>query len=147
METSRTSTAALGGLGFAVISVVGGALLPKPPAPIADAPALRDYFGGHHGALVAGSLCTAIAAVALIPFLASVRSRLLNQRVLADSALAAGAALVAVGLLGALLQAAVAHMSSKLDDSSLLAAYGLERAVFYVAPPFFVVALAGAVAL
>jgi hypothetical protein len=139
--------AALGGFVFAVCSVVGGVAMPKPPSPRASAGTVHGYFAGHHDALLAGSTLAALAAVALLPFLAALRSRLHSSRLAADTVAAAGSALVASAVLGAVVQAGVVHVASRLDGSSLLVAYGIERAIFYIAPPFLVVALGASVAL
>jgi hypothetical protein len=144
--TARDARAGLGGIVFAVCSVVGGAVLPKPPAPDASAATVHHYFAAHHDALLAGSTLAALAAVALLPFLAALRVRLAPSPTAADSAFAAGTALVGCATLGALLQAGLAHVATRLDGSSVLVGYGLERMVFYVAPPFLVLVLTAAVA-
>lgn len=145
-RAARDGSAGLGGIVFAACSIIGGALLPKPPAPDSSAATVHHYFAAHHDALLAGSMLAALAAVALLPFLAALRSRLAPSRIAADTAFAAGTALVGCAVLGALLQAGMAHVAARLDASAVLAGYGLERMVFYVVPPFLVLVLTAAVA-
>jgi hypothetical protein len=136
---------AVGGLVFAACSAVAGALLPKPPDSDASAARFHAYFTDHRSAIVTVCVFSAVGALALLPFLAAVRERL--RGLAADTFYAGGVVLVALGVLGALLQSAVAQESARIEGPALLAAASLEQMVFFAGPPIAVVVVLGAVAL
>ena len=134
-------TAAAGGALFVVASLAAGPLLPQPPAADASAGDVRSWFVGHHDAVVAASLLSVVGALGLLVLVAGLRRRGTPLVSLG------GGLLVTFGVLGGLLQAAVAQVAARLtDDSALTAAYAVERAVFFDGPALAALLLLGAAA-
>jgi hypothetical protein len=124
-----------GGLLWAVLSIGAGALLPAPPGADADAPTVLAYFGGNQTHIIAASTMSAISALALLPFIVSLAGRM-EDAWAANLARTAGAVVVTTGLLGGVLQAALARAAASLGASgALLSAFMVDRAVFFIAPP------------
>lgn len=124
--------AAAGGAAFVVISLATGPLLPQPPSGHPGGALVASYFAEHHSALVAGSVLAAVAAVAVLSLLVALGA--LTGGIAGRTVQAAGSVLVGVALLGAVLQAGLAAHAADLDHATLLAAFTIERAVFYTGP-------------
>lgn len=135
----------VGGLVFAAVGIVAAVLLPPPPAADAGAPTLQHYFGAHSAAIRAASTLSALGALALIPFFSALRDRL--PGVAGGAVYGGGLITVAVSVLGDVLQAGLANAHARLDGAGLLAFFGIERGVFYVAPAVTTVAVASAAAV
>jgi hypothetical protein len=137
---------ALGGVVFAVLSVAALATMPKPPDADASAATVRHYFAAHSGAIRAGSVLAALAALGFLALVATLRRRVDGSA--ADTLFAGGAVVAAVAILGAVLQAGLASAQSRLADPGVLGAFTAERMVFYVAPAVatIIVGLSAAVA-
>jgi hypothetical protein len=124
-----------GGLAWAVLGVVSGVLVPAPPAADADAATVLAYFTGNSAHLVVASVISAVAALLLVPFFVSLADRMADQWA-ANLARTAGTVVVTVGLFGGLLQAGLARSAASLGASpTLLAAFMIDRAAFFVTPP------------
>jgi hypothetical protein len=127
-----------GGLLWAVLGIGSGVLMPAPPAADADAATVLAYFSGNETHLVLASAVSAIAALLLMPFFVSLASRIGDQWA-ANLTRAAGAVVVTVSLFGGVLQAGVARSASSLGASpTLLTAFMIDRAVFFITPPLAV---------
>jgi hypothetical protein len=123
------------GLVWAVLSIGAGALLPSPPGADADAATVLAYFAGNQSHVVVASAISAVAALALVPFFASLASRM-DDGWAANLARAAGSVVVTTALLGGVLQVGLAKSASSLGASTaLLSAFMVDRAVFFIAPP------------
>jgi len=128
----------VGGLLWTVLSIGAGALIPQPPAANADAATVLAYFAGNQTHVVVASTLSAIAALALVPFIVSLAGRMEDAWV-ANLARTAGSVVVAAGLLGGVLQAGLARSAPSLGASSaLLSAFMVDRAIFFIAPPLAV---------
>lgn len=132
---------AIGGLVFVVLSVLGGATLPKPPAPAASAATLGSYFTGHQHRIELAGAASALAALGLLVLVAHLNARLATDPLAARLVLAGGSVLVTTGVLGGMVQALVAQVADRVHGDTLVLAFGLDRAVFYVAPGFGVILL------
>ncbi|MGN6608461.1 MAG: hypothetical protein ACTHMS_15805 [Jatrophihabitans sp.] len=141
---SDRRAALLGGAVFVLVGVGAGPLLPPPPSGHPSAAHVADYFADHHSTVVAGSTLAAVAAVALLPLLVALGRSVGGAA--GSSVRTGGGALVAIGVLGGVVQAGLAAHASDLDPSALLAAFTLERAVFYAGPALVVAGVALAAA-
>jgi hypothetical protein len=127
-----------GGLLWALLSIGAGILLPAPPGADADAPTVLAYFAGNQTHVVIASTLSAIAALALVPFFASLAGRM-EDAWASDLARMAGSVVVATGLLGGVVQAGLARSASSLGASpALLSTFIVDRAIFFIAPPLAV---------
>lgn len=129
-------TAAMGGIGFVVLAGTASAIAPTTLALDSGAEEIRSKLADHAGALGTGALLTAVAMLAFGFFLAHVHERLRSVETPNASSLPAcfalaGTALVTIGLLGAVLQAVVAHHTAGLDDPTLLLTFRLWQMVSY----------------
>ena len=128
--------AAMGGIGFVVLAGVASAIAPTTLALDSSADEIRSKLAAHADALGAGALLTALAMLAIGFFLAHVHERLRSVETRNASSLPtcfalAGTALVTIGLLGAVLQAVVAHHADGFDDPTLLLTFRLWQMVSY----------------
>lgn len=127
--------AALGGIGFAVLAGVASAIAPTTMKLDIGATELRSKLAGHADGIGTGALLTAIGTISFGCFLAYVHRRLetveRSGSTLGSCFVIAGTALVTIGLIGAALQALVAHHAAGLDDSTLLLAFRLWQVVSY----------------
>lgn len=137
---------AAGGIVFVVLSIAAGAILPKPPAADASAAELGRYFSGHHERIETAGALAALAAVALLAFVVCLAERLSADRFAGRLALAGGTVLVSVGVLGALVQAMIAQVSSRISGDTRVLAFAVDEATFYIAPAIGAIALTAAVA-
>lgn len=143
--------AALAGLGFVLLAGVASAIAPTTLKLDLSAAEVRSKLSGDAGALAAGALLTALAMLALGLFIGYVYRRLRasdpgNGSSLPTGFALAGTVLVTIGLLGAALQALVAHHAADLDDSALLLAFRLWQFVSYnisALPVLVVMGIAG----
>lgn len=126
------AVAAAGGATFVLISLGAGPLLPQPPSGHPSAADVATYFTRHHSAIVAGSVLAAVAAVALLPMLVALGAQ--AGGLAGRTVQASGSVLVAVAVIGAVLQVGIASHATGLDHMSLLAGFTVERAVFYSGP-------------
>jgi len=135
-EWTFDRTAALGGIGFVVLAGTASAIAPTTLALDSGADEIRSKLAGHADALGTGALLTALSMLAIGFFFAFVHERLRSTGTPTGSslpacfALAAGA-LVTIGLLGAVVQAVVAHHTDGLDDPTLLLVFRLWQMVSY----------------
>lgn len=133
-----------GGLLWAVLSIGAGVLLPQPPAANADAATVLAYFAGNQTHVVVASAISAIGSLALVPFFVSLAGRM-GDAWAANVARVAGAIVVTTGLLGGVLQAGLARSAPSFGASpTLLSAFMVDRAIFFVAPPLAVSVVLGA---
>jgi hypothetical protein len=133
MSERRTGYA--GGIAWALLSIGAGTLLPQPPAADADAATVLAYFGDNQNHIVIASAISAIAALLLAPYFVSLASRFVDPAA-AHVARVVGAVVVTTGLLGGVLQVGLARSAPSLGASTtLLSAYMLDRAVFFITPP------------
>ena len=141
-----TARAAAGaGLAFVAANIIAGSVLPKPPKATASAATLSRYLTEHHQRIQAASAVSALAALVLLVFVIGLRDRFAD-RLGARLTLAGGILLVAVALVGAMVQATVAQASDRMSGDAVVAAFAIVNALFFIAPAFATVALlAGAV--
>ncbi len=128
--------AAMGGIGFVVLAGIASAIAPTTLALDSGAPEIRSKLAGHADALGTSALLTAFSMLAIGFFVAFVHARLKSVGTRTGSALStcfalAGSALVTIGLLGAVLQAVVAHHTGGFDDPTLLLTFRLWQMVSY----------------
>jgi hypothetical protein len=145
MSDARLGGAA--GLVFVALGIASGPLLPQPPAAGADAATVLHYFAGHETRIVTASTLATAAAISLAFFFGALAARLTADRVAARMVSVGGGIVVAVSVLGAIGQAAVARGADGLGASAALrAAFQIERGIFFVAPAvaMVIVALAAA---
>lgn len=142
--------AALGGVAFVVLAGSASVIAPTTLAVDSTADQIRDKLAGHADALGTGALLTALAMLALGFFLSYVHGRLQSVEPAGSSLPAsfalAGTALVTIGLVGAVLQALVAHHVAGFDDPTLLLTFRLWQMVSYnlsALPAAVVMLLAG----
>lgn len=143
---SESRYGAAGGLTFVALSVLGGATLPKPPDATASAGTIATYLVHHQHRIELASAAAALAALGLLVLVAYLRERVSANQLAARLLLAGGSVLVTIGLVGALVQGMIAQVSDRLHGDSLLLAFALERATFYIGPAFGVVLLTTAFA-
>lgn len=128
--------AALGGVTYFVL--VGAAVSIAPTTLDLDLGSadIRSELAGNANALGTGAVLTALAMLALGCFLPAVGHRLRHTDPEGGSSLPtafvlAGGAAIVIGLLGASLQATVAHHGTDLDDTSLVLLFRLWQVVSY----------------
>lgn len=143
---SEGRVGALGGLLFVLLSVVGGATLPKPPDPGASAATIGSYFAGHQQRIELAGSASALAALGLLVLVAHLHRRFATDPLASRLVLAGGSVLVTIGVIGAMVQALVAQVADRMHGDSLVLAFALVRAAFYVAPGFGVILLMAGVA-
>lgn len=128
--------AALGGVGFVALAGVASAIAPTTMALDTDVAEIRSKVAEHADRLGASALLTGLAMLALGLFLGYLHRRLRAveprdcSSVPACFALAASS-LVTIGLVGAVLQALVAHHLDGFDDSTVLLTFRLWQFVSY----------------
>ncbi len=128
--------AAMGGIGFVVLAGIASAIAPTTLAIDSSAEEIRSKLAGHADAIGTSALLTALAMLAIGFLLAYVHGRLRSAESRNGSSLPAcfalaGTALVTIGLLGAVLQAVVAHHTGGFDDPTLLLTFRLWQMVSY----------------
>ena len=133
-EWTFDRAAAMGGVGFVVLAGTASAIAPTTLALDSGAAEIRSKIAGHADALGTSALLTALAMLAFGFLLAYVHGRLRSAETRNGSSLPAcfalaGTALVTIGLLGAVLQAVVAHHTGGFDDPTLLLAFRLWQMV------------------
>src|ERR1700748_533496 len=84
--------AALGGLGFAIASIVGDLVIGPVPAPSTPAAQLVPFYAAHHAQVLAGGMLLGLGGVLFVPFGLAVWARI---RQAPASALLAGLAVIA----------------------------------------------------
>ena len=123
------------GVLWALLSIGAGILIPPPPAADANAATILAYFAANHSHIVIASTISAVSALLLIPFLVSLTTRF-DDPSAAHVGRVAGAVVITAGLLGGVLQVGLARSAASLGaNSTMLLAYTVDRAVFFVAPP------------
>ncbi len=142
---SERNDAALGGLVFATLSIVALAVMPPPPAGDASAATVRAYFAEHSTAIRVASVLSILGALGLLALVSLLRRRLPGTA--ADVLYAGGLVTTTVAVVGGVLQAGLAQSQPRLADTGLLASFGIERMVFYAAPPLGMTAVAAAAAI
>jgi hypothetical protein len=143
MSDARLGAAA--GVVFVLLGVISGPLLPQPPDADANAITVLHYFAGHETRIVTASTLAAAAAVSLAFFFTALAGRLADDGLAARAVTAGGAIVVAVSVLGAVGQAAVARAADGLGATAALrAAFQTERGVFFVAPALAMAVVAAA---
>lgn len=123
------------GVLWALLSIGAGILIPQPPAADANAATILAYFGDNHNHIIIASAISALSALLFIPFLVSLTTRF-DDPSAAHIGRVAGAVVIMAGLLGGVLQAGLARSAASVGaNSTMLFAYTVDRAVFFVAPP------------
>lgn len=141
--TARAAAAA--GLAFVALNIVAGSVLPKPPKTTASATTLSRYLTEHHQRIQTASALSALAALVFLVFVIGLRDRFADW-LGARLTFAGGVLLVAVAVVGAMVQATVAQASDRMSGDAVVAAFAVVDALFFIAPAFATVALlAGAV--
>lgn len=135
-EWTFDRAAAMGGVGFVVLAGTASAIAPTTLALDSGAAEIRSKLAGHADAIGTSALLTALAMLAIGFFVAFVHGRLKSVETRTSSALStgfalAGTALFTIGLLGAVLQAVVAHHTGGFDDPTLLLTFRLWQMVSY----------------
>ncbi len=132
------------GVGFTVLTVASGVVVP--PAPESNVPVaeVRDYLVGHADGLAVSTALMGVATMVVMGFFALVYGRLgaaSRDRASRDQGWVPAVFLVASGvvvtatLIGVLIQAALVHQIAPVaDDSTLTAFYALWDRVFHTAP-------------
>ena len=128
--------AALGGIAYFLLVGAAASIAPTTLELDLNASDVRRELAGHANALGASAVLTALAMLALGCFIAAVSQRLKSSDPDGGSSLPicftlAGAAVIIIGLLGASLQAIVAHHGADLDDASLVMSFRLWQVVSY----------------
>lgn len=133
--------AACGGIAFTVLALASSGATGSFPDIDADAATVRAYVDGHATGLGWGAVLMVLASLALVPLFGY-----LDRRLRADEAeradvsslpavtLLAGAVIVVLALVGAVLQGMLARQTAGLDDSSVLLAYRLWNLTTFSGP-------------
>lgn len=134
--------AALGGVLFVILNVVGGAATGEPPAPDDSAQKIASWFQDHHGAIAFSQVTAGIGAIGLVWWAGTLWRRMANAEGRPRLAVASIAAFAASGALYLMANGVLAAMAIRVDDMSpdtLLAFYVLSS-VTLAASGFFVAA-------
>jgi hypothetical protein len=123
------------GVLWALLSVGAGILIPQPPAANANAATIAAYFGDNHNHIIIASAISALSALLFIPFLVSLTDRF-DDPSAAHVGRVAGTVVITAGLLAGVLQVGLARSAASIGASStMLFAYAVDRAIFFVVPP------------
>lgn len=136
MDRTFDRAAALGGIGFVALAGVASAIAPTTMALDTEAADIHSKLADHADRLGASALLTALAMLALGFFLSYLHQRLRAVDPVGGSSLPAcfalaSSALVTIGLVGAVLQALIAHHVDGFDDSTVLLTFRLWQFVSY----------------
>lgn len=133
------------GLAFVAVNLVAGGVLPKPPKVTASATTLSHYLTEHHQRIQTASALSALAALVFLVFVIGLRDRFAD-RLGALLTFAGGVLLVAVAVVGAMVQATIAQASDRVTGDAVVAAFAVVDGLFFIAPAFATIAfLAGVV--
>jgi hypothetical protein len=135
-DSTFDRAAALGGAGFVALAAAASAIAPTNMELDTDVAEVRRKISEHADRLGTGALLTALAMVSLGFFLGYLHKRLRASEPEEASSVpacfsVAAAALVTIGMVGAVLQALVAHHVDGFDDSTVLLAFRLWQLVSY----------------
>jgi hypothetical protein len=115
---------ALAGIAFTVLGLAGAFSVPLPPAVDDPASEIRDYVVDHQTVLGVSTVLYAASILAFVGFVAMVHRRLSasgRSPVAAGTFLVAGTACIALGALGALIEAALVQRIGPVADEATVA--------------------------
>lgn len=151
MSPAATSTspspwdrlAALGGVGFTVLGLAAGGVGAWADVTIdSDAATVRTWVETHRSGLAWSTALMTLAGLCFLALLAHVDHRLRDDEQrrgeatsLPAGVLLAGAVMVVLTLLGAVIQGMLARQTTGLDDSSLLLVFRAWNLVAFSGPP------------
>lgn len=128
------------GLAFTALAVASAAVVPAPPETDAATSKIREYLGEHHDALGVSTALMALAALAIMAFLAYVYRQLRGDERHRDSLLPVGflvasAAVSTTVISSVILEAVlVQHVASIPHDDTVKGFYALWDLAFHTAP-------------
>lgn len=134
--------AALGGVLFVVLNVVGGASTGQPPAPDASTTKIAEWFHDHHGGIAFQQACGGLASIALVWWLGSLWRRMSEAEGRPRLAVASLVAIAAAGALNLVANGVLAAMAIRVDDlaDDVLVPFYVLSGVMLAASGFFVAA-------